>query len=330
MDLSGSERVSKTQVNGQILKEACHINLSLHFLESVITALNKQKNEKNYINYRNSLMTMVLKDSLGGNCNTKMIATVSMDPSNWEETISTCNFAQRVALIRNEFKINTFLDDKTVITNLKKEKIILENELKVLKQEKNLKEDLEQEDISKCLSFIKFHVGNQIQIGEMSHEIDQLEKFKNSNSLISEIIYEPLLSLACIRILLSIIREQKELAQKNKEQSYICKPTSNNKENEIDSLNNNQIQINNEEKIHMNKMNDQQLKNKQINHSFQKSKIDENEEPEIDESIKDDKEKCLQVFKKTQKMKKKFEGLEEDKQDLKNMIANVQSESKVF
>jgi kinesin family protein 6/9 len=64
VDLSGSERVSKTQVNGQILREACHINLSLHFLEVVITRLNKNSSgEGNLpIPYRNSMMTMVLKD----------------------------------------------------------------------------------------------------------------------------------------------------------------------------------------------------------------------------------------------------------------------------
>jgi kinesin family protein 6/9 len=64
VDLSGSERVSKTQVDGQILKEACHINLSLHYLEFVITRLNKIKpdSENTFIPYRNSLMTMVLKD----------------------------------------------------------------------------------------------------------------------------------------------------------------------------------------------------------------------------------------------------------------------------
>lgn len=64
VDLSGSERVSKTKVDGQILKEACHINLSLHYLEFVITRLNKRKKEDEdyFIPYRNSLMTMVLKD----------------------------------------------------------------------------------------------------------------------------------------------------------------------------------------------------------------------------------------------------------------------------
>ena len=66
VDLSGSERVSKTQVDGQILKEACHINLSLHYLEFVITRLNKKKkqNQDIHVPYRNSLMTMVLKDRL--------------------------------------------------------------------------------------------------------------------------------------------------------------------------------------------------------------------------------------------------------------------------
>lgn len=52
--------------------------------------------------YRNSIMTMVLRDSLGGNCRTVMVATMSSDAAHMDESISTCKFAQRVAMIRNE------------------------------------------------------------------------------------------------------------------------------------------------------------------------------------------------------------------------------------
>lgn len=52
--------------------------------------------------YRNSLMTLVLRDSLGGNCKTVMAATVSGEAAQMEESISTCRFAQRVALVTNE------------------------------------------------------------------------------------------------------------------------------------------------------------------------------------------------------------------------------------
>ena len=58
-----------------------------------------------------------------------MIATISMEESNWEESISTCNFSQRVALIKNEVFVNTFIDDKVMIKQLKVENNKLQEEL---------------------------------------------------------------------------------------------------------------------------------------------------------------------------------------------------------
>lgn len=80
VDLAGSERVSKTGVNGQLLTEAKYINLSLHYLEQVIVALSESG--RSHIPYRNSMMTSVLRDSLGGNCMTTMIATISVEKKN--------------------------------------------------------------------------------------------------------------------------------------------------------------------------------------------------------------------------------------------------------
>lgn len=57
-----------------------------------------------HIPYRNSVMTMVLRDSLGGNCRTVMIATISIEKGQIDESISTCRFAQRVAMVSNEVK----------------------------------------------------------------------------------------------------------------------------------------------------------------------------------------------------------------------------------
>ena len=114
VDLAGSERVAKTRVDGQILEEAKYINLSLHHLEHVIVTLQRQTRSlqdvrpssrcasRGFVPYRNSLLTMVLRDSLGGNCVTAMIATVSAEQYNMFETVSTCRFAQRVACISNK------------------------------------------------------------------------------------------------------------------------------------------------------------------------------------------------------------------------------------
>lgn len=78
VDLAGSERVGESNIDGKLLKEAASINLALHHLERVIISLTKRSNGENiHIPYRDSLMTMVLRDSLGGNCMTRMIATAS-------------------------------------------------------------------------------------------------------------------------------------------------------------------------------------------------------------------------------------------------------------
>lgn len=127
VDLAGSERVGKTNVGGTLLTEAKYINLSLHYLEQVIVALSEKS--RSHIPYRNSMMTSVLRDSLGGNCMTSMIATCSLDRKNLDESISTCRFAQRVAMIKNDVLLNEEIDPKLLIAQLKAEVQRLKDEL---------------------------------------------------------------------------------------------------------------------------------------------------------------------------------------------------------
>ncbi|XP_010213489.1 PREDICTED: kinesin-like protein KIF6 [Tinamus guttatus] len=143
VDLAGSERVTKTGVGGHLLTEAKYINLSLHYLEQVIIAL-AEKN-RSHIPYRNSMMTSVLRDSLGGNCMTTMIATLSLDKRNIDESISTCRFAQRVALIKNEAVLNEEVDPRLMIAQLKKEIQDLKDELALVTGEQRTTE-LSQEE----------------------------------------------------------------------------------------------------------------------------------------------------------------------------------------
>ncbi|XP_077017821.1 kinesin-like protein KIF6 isoform X6 [Tamandua tetradactyla] len=130
VDLAGSERVAKTGVGGQLLTEAKYINLSLHYLEQVIIALSEK--HRSHIPYRNSMMTSVLRDSLGGNCMTTMIATLSLEKRNIDESISTCRFAQRVALIKNEAVLNEEIDPRLMIIRLQKEIQELKDELAIV------------------------------------------------------------------------------------------------------------------------------------------------------------------------------------------------------
>ncbi|KAM9155825.1 kinesin-like protein KIF6 [Pangshura tecta] len=152
VDLAGSERVAKTGVGGQLLTEAKYINLSLHYLEQVIIALAEK--HRSHIPYRNSMMTSVLRDSLGGNCMTTMIATLSLDKRNIDESISTCRFAQRVALIKNEAVLNEEIDPRLMIIQLKKVIQELKDELALVTGEQRT-EELTQEELLKMDEIIK-------------------------------------------------------------------------------------------------------------------------------------------------------------------------------
>ncbi|CAG5131881.1 unnamed protein product [Candidula unifasciata] len=104
VDLAGSERQSKTGATGQRLKEATKINLSLSTLGNVISSLVDGKST--HIPYRNSKLTRLLQDSLGGNSKTVMIANIGPADYNYDESISTLRYANRAKNIKNNAKIN--------------------------------------------------------------------------------------------------------------------------------------------------------------------------------------------------------------------------------
>eukprot|EP00051_Salpingoeca_urceolata_P020721 m.314922 g.314922 ORF g.314922 m.314922 type:complete len:1108 (-) comp19670_c2_seq9:693-4016(-) len=111
VDLAGSERTDRSGATGDRLKEGSAINKSLHTLGLVISALAESvapggKGAKQFIPYRDSVLTMLLSNALGGNSRSVMLATISPAASDYEETLSTLRYADRAKQIRNSPIVN--------------------------------------------------------------------------------------------------------------------------------------------------------------------------------------------------------------------------------
>uniref|UniRef100_A0A1A9WYT0 Kinesin motor domain-containing protein n=1 Tax=Glossina brevipalpis TaxID=37001 RepID=A0A1A9WYT0_9MUSC len=164
VDLAGSERANATGATGQRLKEGAHINKSLVTLGSVISALAEQTNFSNsnqnnsgnvtskrvlYIPYRDSILTWLLKDSLGGNSKTIMIAALSPADCNYSETLSTLRYANRAKNIINKPTINEDANVK-LIRELREEiaklKSMLKGDVRAFQPSSKMLEDLHKKE----------------------------------------------------------------------------------------------------------------------------------------------------------------------------------------
>ncbi|EFJ50296.1 Kif9 type kinesin [Volvox carteri f. nagariensis] len=132
VDLAGSERTKKTGVTGQTLKEAQFINRSLSFLEQTVNALSRKDT---YVPFRQTKLTAVLRDALGGNCKTVMVANVWGEPSHTEETLSTLRFASRVRTLTTDLAVNESNDPGLLLRRY-------ERQIRELKQELAMRDTL--------------------------------------------------------------------------------------------------------------------------------------------------------------------------------------------
>lgn len=126
VDLAGSERQKMTQASGDRLKEAGNINKSLTTLGMVINALTSDK-PRTHIPYRDSKLTCLLRDSLGGNSKTIIIATVSTLAMSFQETLSTLNFANRAKMV----KVKALVNEESLSSNIE----VFKEEIRRLKAE---------------------------------------------------------------------------------------------------------------------------------------------------------------------------------------------------
>ena len=132
VDLAGSEKQKRTGSTGVRFREATKINLSLSALMNVITSLVDGKSK--HVPYRDSKLTRLLQDSLGGNVKTCMIANISPSSTSYEETLSTLRYADRAKRIKNQPKVNE--DPKDTLLRQYAEQIeMLKKQLNMIKEQ---------------------------------------------------------------------------------------------------------------------------------------------------------------------------------------------------
>ncbi|KAH7425157.1 hypothetical protein KP509_11G042300 [Ceratopteris richardii] len=131
VDLAGSERVSLTHSEGTTLKEGCYINRSLLTLSTVIRKLSDPNRPKTaHIPYRESKLTRILSNALGGNARTAIICTMSSSNKHLEQTRNSLFFASYAKEVTNKAQVNVVISDKELIKQLKKEVALLEAQLR--------------------------------------------------------------------------------------------------------------------------------------------------------------------------------------------------------
>ncbi|XP_015784743.1 kinesin-like protein unc-104 isoform X3 [Tetranychus urticae] len=180
VDLAGSERADSTGAQGTRLKEGANINKSLTTLGKVISALvemsaTKKKKKGEHIPYRDSVLTWLLRENLGGNSKTAMIAAISPADINYDETLSTLRYADRAKQIVCKAIINEDANAK-LIRELKEEIAKLKALLKA--EGLDVSEDSNQVDVQS----VKRRTGSVSQVGETA-----IEQLQESEKLMSEL-----------------------------------------------------------------------------------------------------------------------------------------------
>lgn len=184
VDLAGSEKMSKAGVEGNtMLKEAQNINKSIMTLGMVINALTKGGK---HVPYRDSKLTRVLQESLGGNCLTYLIINCSPSTLNLTETLSTLRFGQRAKLIKNKVVANTQQSVKELMMKLKQAEEKIKNLEKILgtcsddmKYNKTFEEEKNRSKCPECKQLINKINYLNVQLNTLSQENEYLQRDKD-------------------------------------------------------------------------------------------------------------------------------------------------------
>lgn len=185
VDLAGSERLKRTGATGERQKEGISINCGLLALGNVISALGDKSKKALHIPYRDSKLTRLLQDSLGGNSQTVMIACVSPSDRDFMETLNTLKYANRARNIKNRIFVNQDKSSKT-IAQLKQQIAQLQLELVEYKQGKRLIGEDGAETVNDMFyenNMLQGEVGNlRTRVKAMQETIDALT-LKNTTLL---------------------------------------------------------------------------------------------------------------------------------------------------
>ena len=355
IDLAGSERQNKTGTTGERTREAGSINKSLLNLSIVIREI---INNKKQIPYRDSKLTHLLRDSLGGNAKTTIIAAVSPFDQNLSETISTLNFAQNAKKVKNHAVVNeelSGLENAREMKILKKYNSVLEENLR-LKQEL-IKYQKDNSNLVYCLKDVE---GIDKGLDEFLKEMNNLQE-KNAklrdkiekSELEIKIREKKIESLKeqinnYIQNLRNLIREKNDYMTKNiilsgqiKEEENEKLKLENHYKEQISILEQNNIQT---EQIIKNKglmiddltqklneyMNQISAKDKQINELMVNIQKKQNEINEIDNQKNNEKQKIDNLIKKINQLnienelkQKEIDELRKNNNDIKDKGKNL-------
>jgi len=168
VDLAGSERLKKTDTSGEMKAESMYINRSLSYLEQVVVALGSKS--RSHTPYRQSKLTHLLKDAIGGNSKTLLIANIYGEEAHLEETISTLQFAARVRAVTNSASVNETPDPALLLKSCEK-------------QIAELKREIAMHDAIANRSRVQYEPYSEVQRAQLSaqlrgyleHQVDDLE-----------------------------------------------------------------------------------------------------------------------------------------------------------